>query len=51
MLNVLWKVQEPFFTAALDPLLQNYGSVPAYVSRVLGVDAKAQAKLAQMYLE
>ena len=51
VLNVLWKVQEPFLTAALDPLLQDYGSVPAYVSRVLGVDAKAQAKLAQMYLE
>ncbi|MEG0921878.1 MAG: tyrosine-protein phosphatase [Comamonas sp.] len=51
VLNVLWKVQEPFLTASLDPVLQQYGSVPAYVDQVLGVDAKAQAKLAQMYLE
>ena len=51
VLNVLWKVQEPFLTASLDPVLQEYGSVPAYVSQVLGVDAKAQAKLAEMYLE
>ena len=51
VLNVLWKVQEPFLTASLDPVLQDYGSVPAYVAQVLGVDAKAQAKLAQMYLE
>ena len=51
VLNVLWKVQEPFLTAALDPVLQQYGTVPAYVSQVLGVDAKAQARLAQMYLE
>lgn len=51
VLNVLWKVQEPFLTASLDPVLQQYGSVPAYVDQVLGIDTKAQAKLAQMYLE
>ncbi len=51
VLDVLWKVQEPFLAASLNPVLQQYGSVPAYVEQVLGVDAKAQAKLAQMYLE
>ena len=51
VLKVLWTVQEPFLTAALDPVLQQYGSVPAYVNQVLGIDDKAQAKLAQMYLE
>ncbi len=51
VLDVLWKVQEPFLTASLDPVLAEYGSVPAYVEKVLGVDAKAQAKLAQMYLQ
>ena len=51
MLKVLWTVQEPFLTAALDPVLQQYGSVPKYVEQVLGVDAKAQAQLAKMYLE
>ena len=44
-------MQEPFLTAALDPVLQQYGSVPKYVEQVLGVDAKAQAQLAKMYLE
>ena len=51
VLKVLWTVQEPFLTAALDPVLQQYGSVPKYVEQVLGVDAKAQAQLAKMYLE
>ena len=51
ILDVLWRVQEPFLTAALDPVLAEYGSVPAYVDRVLGVDAKAQRRLGEMYLE
>lgn len=51
VLQVLWRVQEPFLTAALQPVLQDYGSIPNYVEKVLGVDAKAQQKLAQMYLE
>ena len=51
VLNVLWRVQEPFLTAALDPVLAEYGSVPTYMAKVLGVDAKAQQRLAQMYLE
>lgn len=51
VLQVLWRVQEPFLTAAIQPVLQDYGSIPNYVEKVLGVDAKAQQKLAQMYLE
>ncbi len=50
-LQVLWSVQENFLNAALDMVDAQYGSVQTYLREVLGLDAAAQAALAQRFLQ
>ena len=51
VLNVLWRVQTNFLDAAFQTLETDYGDVAGYLSQALGVDVKAQARLAELYLQ
>jgi len=51
VLNVLWRVQTNFLDAAFQTLETDYGDVSGYLSQALGVDVKAQARLAELYLQ
>ena len=51
VLNVLWRVQSNFLDAAFQAVEADYGHVSAYLERALGVNAKAQERLAALYLQ
>ena len=50
-LQVLWRVQEDFLDAALDSVEDEYGNMAAYLERALGLNAAAQKRLSQLYLQ
>ena len=50
VLNVLWRVQEDFLNAALDAVDQDYGGMPAYLSRELKVGDVERRRLEALYL-
>lgn len=50
-LQVLWRVQEDFLEAALHGVEVEYGGIAPYLERVLGLNAAAQQRLAQLYLQ
>ena len=50
-LQVLWRVQEDFLDAALHGVEAEYGGMAAYLERVLGLNAAAQKRLHQLYLQ
>ena len=51
VLNVLWRVQSNFLDAAFQAVEADYGHVSAYLERALGVNAKAQERLAALDLQ
>jgi protein-tyrosine phosphatase len=51
VLNVLWRVQVNFLEAAFQAVETEYGDMPRYLNAALGLDAKAQARLASLYLQ
>lgn len=51
VLAVLWRVQPDFLRAALDVLEQDFGGLPAYLERALGVAEPQRRRLAELYLE
>jgi len=51
VLEVIWFVREDFLDAALRLIDAEYGGPEPYLERVLGLNAAARAKLAQLYLQ
>ena len=51
VLSVLWRVQEDFLEAALQGVEVEHGGIDNYLERVLGINAAARTRLAQLYLE
>lgn len=51
VLDVLWRVQESYLTAATDLVRREYGGMQAYLSQAMGLDAAARERLAGLYLE
>jgi len=49
-LAVIMSVEAEFLTTALEELRRHYGSVDAYLTEVLGVDARVRASLAERLL-
>lgn len=50
VLNVLWRVQEDFLDAALHAVEADYGGVPQYLEKALGLGPTERARLAALYL-
>ncbi len=50
VLNVLWRVQEPFLNAAFEAVDTEYGGVEAYLVDELGVGPQERARLEELYL-
>lgn len=50
-LQVLWRVQEDFLEAALHGVEVEYGGIASYLERALRLNAAAQQRLAQLYLQ
>ena len=50
VLEVLWRVQEPFLDAAMDLVDRDHGGMDRYLAEVLGMDRAARAQLAERYL-
>lgn len=51
VLDALWRVQPSYLMASVDAVRAQHGSVDSYLTRVLGVDGSARARLAELYLE
>ena len=51
VLEVLWRVQEPFLNAALDTVDEDYGGVASYLEDTLKVGPRERERLAAMYLQ
>jgi len=51
VLEVIWFVREDFLDAALRLIDAEYGGPEPYLERVLGLNAAARARLAQLYLQ
>jgi protein-tyrosine phosphatase len=50
VLEVLWRVQEPFLDAAMELVDRDHGGMDRYLAEVLGMDRAARAQLAERYL-
>jgi protein-tyrosine phosphatase len=51
VLDVLWRVQEDFLDAAMQVVDVDYGGMPSYLEKTLGLGAKERTRLAQLYLQ
>ena len=51
VLEVLWRVQEPFLNAALDAVDKDYGGVASYLENTLKVGPREQERLTALYLQ
>ena len=51
VLNVLWRVQEDFLDTALHAVEADFGGVPRYLEKSLGVGLKEREKLLALYLQ
>lgn len=51
VLDVLWRVQEPFLEAALQVIEAEHGDVPTYLDKALGVGPRQRERLAGLYLQ
>lgn len=50
VLNVLWRVQEPFLNAAFEAVDTGYGGVETYLVDELGIGAPERSRLEELYL-
>ncbi len=50
VLDVLWRVQEDFLDAAMQVVDTDFGGMPVYLEKTLGLGTKERARLAQLYL-
>ena len=48
---VLYRVREPFLSAALDAVEEDHGSIAAYLERALGIGSAQRTRLAALYLQ
>lgn len=51
VLDVLWRVQESYLSAATELVHADFGSMDAYLTQALGLDTQARDQLAQRYLD
>ncbi|MDR0225166.1 MAG: tyrosine-protein phosphatase [Burkholderiaceae bacterium] len=51
VLDVLWRVQASYLTAATDMVRSDFGGMDRYLREALGVDTAARDRLAALYLE
>jgi protein-tyrosine phosphatase len=49
--SVLYRVREPFLSAALEAVQEDHGTIDAYLAQCLGIGPAERARLASMYLE
>jgi len=51
VLEVLWRVQEPFLNAAFKVVEADHGGIDAYLAKALRVGPQERAQLARLYLQ
>ncbi len=51
VLDVLWSVQADFLEAALEVVDVDYGGMPAYLEKTLGLGPRQREQLCRLYLE